>query len=426
MANGRRRTPALNGPAAGVNEVQKGTRTTFNQYLRIGSHTSVTKDVTAGFFTGGVANLAGSNFTTKSLSGRANKASGTSFAKGQKNYYYNIQYSSEDQFSVAYGHTGGSGSRGSNGSLSITGGYKLKGETQAIYRQFASICLDEDDALDGFKFVSGSNTVQPDIYVMVAERARMKDKLDKANWTLHLSGSPTQVNESGNAQSPSYSRNVDLKLTDDSKYVAAKTSPLGPRYNIVSGSGGAISASSGTESDRWKYDRYGFFFPEAGVIVLSANKLSASIPGGRGYVTGSRNGLTDGLGNTAASGGGNVAAGLAPDLALHPDADNALKFAKSLMLGTDTSFRNVETQIITSHFCHIPAGEFNGSINPTFTSGSDGDYRFPTEMLGDPQVFITTIGLYDEADNLVAVGRLSSPIKKSFEDEAIIKVNITY
>ena len=405
MANGRRRnTAALNGPAAGVNEIQKGTRTTFNQFLKIGSRTSVTKDVTAGYFTGGVANLAGTNFTTKSLSGRANMASGTSYAKGQKNYYYNLQYSSEDQFSVAYGHTGGSGSRGSNGSLSLTGGYKLKGETQAVYRQFASLCLDEDDALDGFKFVSGSTTVQPDIYVFISERARMKDKLDKANWTIHLTGTNTDTST------------ANLSLTDDSKYVAAKTSPLGPRYNIVSGSGGAVSASSGTESDRWKYDRYGFFFPEAGIAVLSANKLSASIPGTPGYITGSRNGLAVSTNGT----------GLAPDTALHPDADNALKFVKAIQLGTDTSFRNVETQIITSHFCHIPAGEFNGSVNPTFTSGSNGDHRFPTEMLGDPQTFITTIGLYDNSENLVAIGRLSSPIKKSFEDEAIIKVNITY
>jgi hypothetical protein len=421
MANGRRTNrQSLNGPAAGVNEVQKGTKTTFNQFLRIGSRTAVTKDVTTGYFTGGAANLAGSNFTTKSLSGRANKASGTSYAKGQKNYYYNLQYSSEDQFSVAYGHKGGSGSRGSNGSLSITGGYKLKGETQAIYRQFASICLDEDDALDGFKFVSGSSTVQPDIYVMVAERARMKDKLDKANWTLHLSGST-----SSGSVSQSIGNNANLKLTDDSKYVAAKTSPMGPRYNIVSGSGGAVSASSGTESDRWKYDRYGFFFPEAGIIVLSGTKLSASMAGGGGYVTGSRSGL----GLVTSNQGGNVktnlGSGLAPDLNLHPDADNALKFVKALQLGTDTSFRNVETQIITSHFCHIPAGEFNGSVNPTFTSGSGGSYRFPTEMLGDPQVWITTIGLYDETDNLVAIGRLSSPIEKNFGSEAIIKVNIT-
>ena len=54
--------------------------------------------VTNGFFDGGVGTLAGSNYTTSSLSST------------QKNYYYNIQYNSKDHFGVSYGHIGGSGS----------------------------------------------------------------------------------------------------------------------------------------------------------------------------------------------------------------------------------------------------------------------------------------------------------------------------
>ena len=54
--------------------------------------------MTNGFFDGGVGTLAGSNFTTSSLS------------TTQKSYYYNLQYNSKDHFSVTYGHIGGSGS----------------------------------------------------------------------------------------------------------------------------------------------------------------------------------------------------------------------------------------------------------------------------------------------------------------------------
>ena len=64
------------------------------------------KKVVTGFFTGNNGKLVGGNLVTKSLS------------TAQKNYYYNMQYSSEDQLSVTFGHIGGSVSNGSNGSLS--------------------------------------------------------------------------------------------------------------------------------------------------------------------------------------------------------------------------------------------------------------------------------------------------------------------
>ena len=54
--------------------------------------------VTNGFHDGGVGTLAGSNYTTSSLS------------TAQKSYYYNVQYNSKDHFSVTYGHILGSGS----------------------------------------------------------------------------------------------------------------------------------------------------------------------------------------------------------------------------------------------------------------------------------------------------------------------------
>ena len=72
--------------------------------------------VTNGFFDGGAGTLAGSNFTTSSLSST------------QKSYYYNLQYNSKDHFSVTYGHIGGSGSAEQSATT--------EGTTQAIYNQF--------------------------------------------------------------------------------------------------------------------------------------------------------------------------------------------------------------------------------------------------------------------------------------------------
>ena len=72
--------------------------------------------VTNGYFDGGVGTLAGSGFTTSSLSAT------------QKSYYYNLQYNSKDHFSLTYGHILGSGSAEETTTV--------EGTTQAIYKQF--------------------------------------------------------------------------------------------------------------------------------------------------------------------------------------------------------------------------------------------------------------------------------------------------
>ena len=78
-----------------------------------------TTKVTAGFFTGNLGTLSADNLVTASKS------------TTQKNYYYDMQYSSEDQFSVAFGHIEGSGSGAAN-------------ETKAIYMQFKNLLISPD------------------------------------------------------------------------------------------------------------------------------------------------------------------------------------------------------------------------------------------------------------------------------------------
>ena len=88
-------------------------------------------------------------------------------------------------------------------------------------------------------------------------------------------------------------------------------------------------------------------------------------------------------------------------------------------------FRSEEDQTTVSYFCRAKAREFNFTANPSFTTGSLGEFA-NTDMIGDPITFISTVGLYDSGGDLVAVGKLSTPIKKTYSTEAVIKVNLTY
>jgi len=328
--------------------------------------------VTNGFHDGGVGTLAGSNFTTASLSAT------------QKSYYYNVQYNSKDHFGVSYGHIGGSGSAEQSTSQ--------EGTTQAIYKQFYNFTEPTATDLRDEVGFSINSITQSDAYFIVAERLQMKDRLNPGTWTITLSGSDT----AGVAK--------ELKLTDDSKTTNPITpgSPFGDVYSIYSGSAGTVE-STGTQ--------YGKFYPDAGLFVLSANEVSSSLPG-------------TGAWQTSAGGVVTAGSGLSPDKRVADAADNAWKIARAMELGSVT-LRSEEQQYIYDYFCRAKASEYNLSENITFWSGSDYQIRH-SDMVTNPQTYISEVGLYDTAGDLVAIGRLSSPINKNFSSEAIVKVRLTY
>ena len=108
-----------------------------------------------------------------------------------------------------------------------------------------------------------------------------------------------------------------------------------------------------------------------------------------------------------------------------PDAvDNANKLTLAIQKGSVT-LRSEEQQYIYDYFCRAKTSEYNLSQNLTFWSGSDYTIRH-NDMVTNPQVYISEVGLYDSQNSLLAVGRLSSPINKNFSSEAIVKVRLTY
>ena len=327
--------------------------------------------VTDGFGDGGVGILTGTSFATASLS------------TAQENYYYNLQYNSKDHLSVTYGHINGSGS--SNQSTT------QEGETKAVYGQFYNLLETNRNELKKNTGFIVNDITASDAYFVVAERLQMKDRLNPGTWTLSLSGSSTPGTGS------------TLHLTDNSKLINALAAPFGERYDIISGSAGAQVGST----------KYGHFYPDAGIMVLGATALSSSLPGKSAYKT------TTNVVPALFQGNG-----LAPDHRVTSAADNAHKLAVAIQKGSVT-LRSEEKQYIYDYFCRAKANEFNYSQNLTFWSGSQYDIRH-SDMINNPQVYISEVGLYDDVGELMAIGRLSSALEKNFSSEAIVKVRLTY
>ena len=96
-------------------------------------------------------------------------------------------------------------------------------------------------------------------------------------------------------------------------------------------------------------------------------------------------------------------------------------------VGSDNTLqmRSEEDATQESYFCRIKSGDYNFSSNPTFVSGALNKISNIT-MMGNPTTFITGIGLYNSAGQLLAVAEMSKPLKKNFVSEATIKVKLSY
>ena len=373
-----------------------------------------TEKVTTPYFAGGYTELTASNITTSSLSDT------------NETYFYGISNSNTvttEEFNIAFGSTNGYGA--------VTAANK-KNVNDAIYKHYASLLLTPTEVTGGFfissKGSSGAISTGKDseIYVLTARRSNMKDRLNKGNWTIVLSGS---VGFSSSADADGFAIDAGngalggapaISLTDDSVNVNPTATPAGDRYNIVSGALGSVV--SGQEAS---VKTYGHYYSDMGVLVFSATELSASIPG-----SGSQAGSTvqfSPTGRVSTNIGDQFRGfGFPTNASDTVDRKVALRFANCLKpLGGKLSFRDEEDQVSAQYFCRVRSGQSNFSNNPTFVSGSNNELR-NSKMRGNPQTFISSVQLYNPNGDMVAVGNLSTPLKKNFSSEATIKVKLTY
>ena len=84
-------------------------------------------------------------------------------------------------------------------------------------------------------------------------------------------------------------------------------------------------------------------------------------------------------------------------------------------------------ETISSDFIFIRArnSEFNYSENPSFISGSTGEVLFQS-FINAPQTYVTTVGLYNDTNELVAVAKLSRPLEKDFTKETLVRVKLDF
>jgi hypothetical protein len=283
------------------------------------------------------------------------------------------------QFSVAYGHYAGSGSAPLN---SLVPGISPSRITFGQYRN-----LIYGDAESPVNFGSG-NTNSTDLVAIQIDRNKYKESLFPGTFNLALG-----------------SGGVKIFLTNDSNDVSTISYLDGGRvFNIVSGSNGTAQNSpllSGASAKGYTVSgSYGLFLPDIGLILLNPRALSLPTnAGGLNIIFSGTNTL---VGSTT---------------------NHNLIYT---IINNGASFKLNSQETISSDyvFVRFKNADYNYTTNPSFITGS-GELIY-SNFINSPQTFPTTVGLYNDNNELLAVAKMSKPLTKDFTKEALIRVKLDW
>ena len=301
-------------------------------------------------------------------------------ASNAGNFYYEVYQTSsllsnsEVQFSVTFGHRLGSGS--ANFDTGVDG----KSASAVIYGQYRTLIYGDENR----NFTFGTETEIDYIYAISLDRARYKEKILPGSLNLTLTEGAASLN-----------------LTDDSRVqTTVSYTDAGRVFQLISGSNGSpytpssngYTASSGS---------YGLVLPDIGIVILNGKALDLS---------GANRGIA--LATTLTSATSTVGS---PNLHKIYDA-----------VKTGASFQTRSEETITSNFVFVRArnAEFNYTTNPS-NIDSNGELVHDV-MVNTPQSYITTVGLYNDSNDLIAVAKLSRPLLKDFTKEALLRIKLNF
>lgn len=345
-------------------------------YKRFGEYDQITgkvEVVTTGLWSGDLGRL--ETFFTES-------------AQTYDNYYTNVyatdpavDSAAEIQFAVSYGHIDGLGS------VSLVNDTNATYPTKSTYAQYRSILLEQDEL--NFTFTTSSADVvhvSDDFYVINVARSRYRESMDPGNFAMTLSGSLGEF----------------TFIDDSGKKFSDTVGKAGRVFNIVEGdlNLGTEDASTIISTEASNGEGYGSFYPDQGILVLNPSALSSklgTVPGGS----------------------------LLGDLGTDADKKNQNLLFESINLASSVESRRTENISTAHYFVRATNREYNYSNNPTFVTGSDGTFVEST-FEKDPQTFITTIGLFSDANEMLAIAKSSQPIPKSFDKEVLIKIKLSF
>jgi hypothetical protein len=300
-----------------------------------------------------------------------------------------LSSSANHVFDITHGYSNTS-------NLSGTTAHTQNAKKINIYNQMAAVLVGHDatgsiQLFDKDGDIAGGGAKMEEVFFINFSRLLSKDEIKKDSFRLTFATS----SQAGNL------KNLNITLGD---YGAASSylvnSPAG-EYGLL------YTASADTLSP------VGHVYYQAGVAVVSASVFMGTTSQKHTAETGSEPFSNLGPGFPSAS-YQNLATGSSIQVLSDSIRDRLV----------DINFNNTVELNSTIYFCRANNNEFNYSSNPTYLDSSQ--IRVKNTTSDNPVTYITTVGLYSSDNELLAVAKLSEPLKKDPNTELTIRVRLDY
>jgi hypothetical protein len=313
------------------------------------------------------------------VSGTYNDENIKNYAHGMFQSVYDYPYLSSSANHIFDLTVGYSADSSLSGAASVQNAKKIN-----IYNQMAQVLVGYDENNNIREFDRDGSLATGDklkecVFINLA-RLLTKDEIQKGSFVLTLA-------TGGTPASPDFTSL--LTISDYGAATSYKTNSPAGEYGILY-TGSAATEGTGV----------GLLYYQAGVAVLTASVFDGTF------------GAADATYSTSS---------IATVLTASQISSSCDGFRNRM---DNLDFNNTTELNSTIYFCRANTSDFNYSANPTYLSGSK--IRVKDQETDTPISYVTTVGLYSADNELLAVAKLSEPLKKDPTNEFTLRVRLDY
>ena len=290
-----------------------------------------------------------------------------------------------------------------------TGNHKEISKKINMYNQMTQVLMGYDENGDVQLFdedgdlIAGGTKLKEVIFFNFA-RLITKDEIKKGTFSIDLA-----VTEARDVSTPANMAAAKIKLRDTGAQNDYRVNSPAGDYAILYAeeAAGTNVLHSNAQADA-KTTKAGLLFYQAGVAVISASVFMENADGI----------LHTDLNDTNMNASNHSIEQLLSGSSITGSCDAIRERVVNI------SFNNTTELNSTVYFCRAHHNEFNYSTNPTYLSSSQIFVK--NEHSDSPISYITTVGLYSADNELLAVAKLSEPLRKDPTNELTLRVRLDY
>ena len=313
------------------------------------------------------------------------------FAHGMFEAVYDYPYLSSSANHIFDITTGYAASSDYSSSSNVQNAKKIN-----IYNQHAQV-LSGYDATGSIQLfdqdgnLTDGGTKMDSCFFVNFARLLTKDEVKKGSFEMALFSSASSAAAAGGAKTLETLRT----LADHGAATEYKVNSPAGEYGLL-----YTSSAATNENSAW-----GHIYYQAGIAVITSSFFTGSFddplaPGTRGTT--------------------------APQLPTYYGEGTITELANAFRETVkNIEFNNTTELNSTIYFCRANTQDYNYSANPTYLTASKIRVK-NNNPKAEPVSYVTTVGLYSADNELLAVAKLSEPLKKSPSNELTLRVRLDY